>query len=196
MQDTGCLGLVHWDDPERWYGEGGGRGVQDWEHMYTRGGFMLMYGKTIQYCKVKKKKKDKPLWKMQKAECIQYRIRQTWGYHWISPSAIPLQTLLLCYCLRQSSFFPVLMCKDPTFSPIKDDSLHIHALLHNSKVLHCRLKHWINKNQEQVKQWSTSLTWLSKTHKYFFSFHCKAFLLKIQLTGTMFSHLCPISLTG
>ena len=26
IQDTGCLGLVHWDDPERWYGEGGGRG--------------------------------------------------------------------------------------------------------------------------------------------------------------------------
>ena len=25
MQDTGCLGLVHWDDPERWYGEGGER---------------------------------------------------------------------------------------------------------------------------------------------------------------------------
>ena len=46
MQDTGCLGLVHWNDPERWYGEGGGRGVQDWEHVYTRGGFMLVYGKT------------------------------------------------------------------------------------------------------------------------------------------------------
>jgi len=46
MQDTGCLGLVHWDDPEGWYGEGGGRGVQDWEHVYTRGGCMLMYGKT------------------------------------------------------------------------------------------------------------------------------------------------------
>ena len=46
MQDTGCLGLVHWDDPERWYGEGDGRGVQDWELMYTCGGFMLMYGKT------------------------------------------------------------------------------------------------------------------------------------------------------
>ena len=28
MQDTGCLGLVHWHDPEGWYGEGGGRGVQ------------------------------------------------------------------------------------------------------------------------------------------------------------------------
>ena len=46
MQDTGCSGLVRWDDPEGWYGEGGRRGVQDWEHMYTRGGFMLMYGKT------------------------------------------------------------------------------------------------------------------------------------------------------
>ena len=46
MQDTGCLGLVHWDNPEGWYGEGGGRGAQDWEHMYTHGGFMLIYGKT------------------------------------------------------------------------------------------------------------------------------------------------------
>ena len=46
MQDTGSLGLVHWDDPEGWYGEGGGRGVQDGEHVYTHGGCMLMYGKT------------------------------------------------------------------------------------------------------------------------------------------------------
>jgi len=52
MQDTACLGLVHWDDPEGWYGEGGGRGVQDWEHMYNCGRFMLMYGKPIQYFKV------------------------------------------------------------------------------------------------------------------------------------------------
>ena len=43
--DTGCSGLVHWDDPEGWYGEGE-RGVQDWEHLYARGGFMLMYGRT------------------------------------------------------------------------------------------------------------------------------------------------------
>jgi len=35
-----------WDDPEGWYGEGGGRGVQNGEHVYTRGGFMLMHGKT------------------------------------------------------------------------------------------------------------------------------------------------------
>ena len=26
MQDTGCLGLVHWDDPEGWYGEVGEHG--------------------------------------------------------------------------------------------------------------------------------------------------------------------------
>ena len=46
MQDTGSLVLVHWDDPEGWYGAGGGRGIQDWEHVYTRFGCMLMYGKT------------------------------------------------------------------------------------------------------------------------------------------------------
>ena len=32
MRDTGCSGLVHWDDPEGWY-EGGGRGFQGGEHM-------------------------------------------------------------------------------------------------------------------------------------------------------------------
>ena len=43
MHNTGCSGLVHWDDPEGWYREGGGREVQDGEHVYTRGGFMLIY---------------------------------------------------------------------------------------------------------------------------------------------------------
>ena len=46
MHETGCLGLVHWDDPEGWYGEGGGRRVQDGEHMYTCGRFILIFGKT------------------------------------------------------------------------------------------------------------------------------------------------------
>ena len=46
MHDTGCLGLGHWDDPEGSYGEEGGRGIQDGEHVYTCGRFMLMYGKT------------------------------------------------------------------------------------------------------------------------------------------------------
>ena len=39
MHETGCSGLVHWDDPEGWDGEGAGQGggVQDGEHMYTHG---------------------------------------------------------------------------------------------------------------------------------------------------------------
>ena len=41
MLGAGVLG-----DPERRYREGVGRGVQDWELMYTRGGFMSKYGKT------------------------------------------------------------------------------------------------------------------------------------------------------
>ena len=37
---------IHWDDPEGWYGEGGGRRVQDGEHIYTCGGFISIFGKT------------------------------------------------------------------------------------------------------------------------------------------------------
>ena len=43
MQDTGCLGLVQWDDPEGWYREGGGRGVQDREHVRVY--LWLIHGK-------------------------------------------------------------------------------------------------------------------------------------------------------
>ena len=46
MHETGCLGLVHWDDPEGWYRKGSGKEVQDGGHMYTRGRSMSMYGKT------------------------------------------------------------------------------------------------------------------------------------------------------
>jgi len=57
MHDTGCLGLVHWDDPEGWYAEGGGRREEG-------GGFRMgntcipvadsfrYLAKPIQYCKV------------------------------------------------------------------------------------------------------------------------------------------------
>ena len=34
------------NNPEGWYGEGGGRRVQDGEHMYTCGRFILIFGKT------------------------------------------------------------------------------------------------------------------------------------------------------
>ena len=37
MHETGCSGLVHWDDPEGWDGREVGGGVQDGEHMYTHG---------------------------------------------------------------------------------------------------------------------------------------------------------------
>ena len=45
MHETECSGMVYWDDPEGWDGKGGGRAVQDGEHMYTHGWFMSMYGK-------------------------------------------------------------------------------------------------------------------------------------------------------
>ena len=35
MHETRRSGLMHWDDPEGCDGEGGGRGVQDVEHMFT-----------------------------------------------------------------------------------------------------------------------------------------------------------------
>ena len=38
MHETGRSGLVHWDDPEGWDGEGDGRGLQDGEYMNTHGG--------------------------------------------------------------------------------------------------------------------------------------------------------------
>ena len=46
MHETGCSGLVHWDDPEGWDGEKSGRGVHDGEHIYNHGGFKSIYGKT------------------------------------------------------------------------------------------------------------------------------------------------------
>ena len=58
MHETGCLGLVHWDDPEGGYGEGGGRRIQDGEHRYTVVDSFWYFTKLIKYCTFKKKKKD------------------------------------------------------------------------------------------------------------------------------------------
>ena len=64
MHNAGWLGLVHWDDPEGWYGEGGGRRVQD--------GFSLkkkkkrnvtQYGKTFKESKMYVFSKRKEEWK-------------------------------------------------------------------------------------------------------------------------------------
>ena len=56
MQDTGRLGLVHWNDPEGWYGEGGGRGVFRMGNMCTPVvDACCCMGKPIQNCKVNNK---------------------------------------------------------------------------------------------------------------------------------------------
>ena len=52
MHDTGCLGLVHWDDPEGWYGEGGWRRVQDGEHVCACGGPLAPPVKNILHFKL------------------------------------------------------------------------------------------------------------------------------------------------
>ena len=48
MHDTGCLGLCTGTTQRDGMGreEGGGRRVQDGEHMYTCGRFILIFGKT------------------------------------------------------------------------------------------------------------------------------------------------------
>ena len=46
--ETGCSGLVHWDDPEGWNGEGCGRGIKDGEYMADS--YQCM-AKPLQYCK-------------------------------------------------------------------------------------------------------------------------------------------------
>ena len=45
MHETQHSKLMHWDNPEEWDGEGGGRAVWNGGHMYIRGRFMPMYGK-------------------------------------------------------------------------------------------------------------------------------------------------------
>ena len=53
MHDTGCSALVHWDDPEGWDGEGGGRGLQDGNTCTLMADSSQCMAKPIQYCKVK-----------------------------------------------------------------------------------------------------------------------------------------------
>ena len=52
MHDTGCLGLVHRDDPEGGYGEGGGRRVQMGNTGIPVADSYRYLAKLIQYYKV------------------------------------------------------------------------------------------------------------------------------------------------
>ena len=52
MPDTGSLGLVYWDDPEGWYGDGGGRGFRMGNTCSPVADSCSCMAKPIQYCKV------------------------------------------------------------------------------------------------------------------------------------------------
>ena len=53
MHDTGCSGLVHWDDPEAWDGEGDGKGFRMGNTCTPMADSSQCMAKPIQYCKVK-----------------------------------------------------------------------------------------------------------------------------------------------
>ena len=52
MHDTGCLGLVHWDDTEGGYGEGGGRRLRMGNTGIPVADSFRYLAKLIQYFKV------------------------------------------------------------------------------------------------------------------------------------------------
>ena len=53
MHDTGCSGLVHWDDPEGWDWEGSGRGFRMGNTCTLMVNSGQCMAKPIQHCKVK-----------------------------------------------------------------------------------------------------------------------------------------------
>ena len=52
MNETGCLGMVYWDDPEGCDGEVGGRVVKYGEHKYICGNSCQCMAKPLPYFKV------------------------------------------------------------------------------------------------------------------------------------------------
>ena len=52
MHNTGCLGLLHWDDPEGGYAEGGRRRVRMGNTCIPVADSFRCLAKPIQYCKV------------------------------------------------------------------------------------------------------------------------------------------------
>ena len=85
MYDTGCLGLVHWDDPEGRYGEEGGRGIHMGNICIPVADSCWGMAKPIQYCKVLRKKVD---------------LKLIWGFEGISKRFC---TLVICFYLLISN---------------------------------------------------------------------------------------------
>ena len=53
IHETRCSGLVHWDDPEGWDGEGRGLGGSGWRtYVHPWLIHINVWQKTLQYCKV------------------------------------------------------------------------------------------------------------------------------------------------
>ena len=53
MHETGCSGLMYWDDPEGWDGEGSGRGSSGWgKHVHPWLIHVNIWQNPLQYCKV------------------------------------------------------------------------------------------------------------------------------------------------
>ena len=69
MHDTGCSGLVHWDDPEECAGEGVGEGFRMGNMCTPVADSCQCMAKQIQCCKVKKKRKSDNQKDYAKGEC-------------------------------------------------------------------------------------------------------------------------------
>ena len=52
MHETGCSGLVHWDNPGGWDWQGGGRQVLDGNNVYPWVIHVNVCQKPLQHCKV------------------------------------------------------------------------------------------------------------------------------------------------
>ena len=98
MHDTGCSGLAHWDDPEGWDGEGGGRGDQDGEHMYSHVDSCQCMAKPIQYCKLKINKTGKN-------EKININLFFKRAFMYMRM----ILTLIFLHCLNESKFYSWLL---------------------------------------------------------------------------------------
>ena len=69
MHDTGCSGLVHWDDPEGWDGEGEWRGFRMGNTCTPMVDSCQSMAKPIQYCKVISLQKNKEKKEKKKQRC-------------------------------------------------------------------------------------------------------------------------------
>ena len=99
MHDTGCSGLVHWDDPKGWDREGGRRGDQDGEHMYSHVDSCQCMAKPIQYCKLKKINKTGKQWKIS----INLFFKRAFMYMRM------ILTLIFLHYLNESEFYSWLL---------------------------------------------------------------------------------------